>query len=385
MFTKEEIEKKAIEFKLDPSDVERDYIQSWIINEVSKNNFLGQKLTLKGSCALRKLYFPFTRFAKDIDFSADTHIDENILKEQLLIIGKEVQKHTGVIFTEKVNVRDKNLPKDTKVDALEARLYFKGIYTDGKFDLKTQVDVTQNDKFYLPSETRPIIHPYSDSEKFINSKIVSQKVEDIIATKFITLIHRQKPGDFFDLVQCTFIKNELKINRSDIIKALLSRTDFGERLEETRNYFFNLPIKEKYCDAWGGILVPAQNSISFDDAHGLFLSSIGDFFDEMALHISTVIDGSIGIGKNLFREQIISAGKQKRLVELTYSDKVRKIEPYKLEYYTREDGQAFEYFWGFDQTGGTSGANSIKMFFVDKIQNANKTMESFSPRWDVEF
>jgi len=385
MFTKEEIDKKAIEFNLDPADVERDYIQSWIINEVSKNSFLQSKLILKGSCALRKLYNPNTRFANDIDFSANIHINENILEEQLLMIGKEVQKQTGVVFVENVNVKNKNLPKDIGVDALEARMYFKGIYTDGKFILKTQVDITQNDKFYLPPETHKIIHPYSDSDKFIDSKVLGQKIEDIIATKFITIIHRQKAGDFFDLIQHAFVKNELNINQAYIIKSLLLRTDFAERLQEVRDYFFNLPAKEKYELAWSGIIIPNQNHMSFSEANDLFMASIGGFFDEVALSITTTISGIVGTGKSLLREQIINAGKQKCLVELTYSDKIRQIEPYKLEYYTREDGKTYEYFWGFDQTGGTSGTNSIKRFFVDKIQNAVETKEPFKPQWDVEF
>ncbi len=145
MFNKTEIDKKSKEFNLMPSDVERDYIQSWIIKEISEDEHLSPQLTLKGSCALRKLYLPNTRFARDIDYSACSHIDRDLLIDRLQNIGKKIEEQTGVSFVEKVKVGNKNLPEEMKVDALEARMYFKGVYTDGKFDLKTPVDLTQGE------------------------------------------------------------------------------------------------------------------------------------------------------------------------------------------------------------------------------------------------
>ena len=49
------------------------------------------------------------------------------------------------------------------------------------------------------------------------------------------------------------------------------------------------------------------------------------------------------------------------MVELTYDGIRRLVEPYKLEYYVRKkDGRGFEYFWGWDTTGGRSGKIGIK-------------------------
>jgi len=41
---------------------------------------------------------------------------------------------------------------------------FKGFYNEENVDLKTQFDVTQFDKIYLPVQDRMILHPYSDQD-----------------------------------------------------------------------------------------------------------------------------------------------------------------------------------------------------------------------------
>jgi hypothetical protein len=73
------------------------------------------------------------------------------------------------------------------------------------------------------------------------------------------------------------------------------------------------------------------------------------------------------------------------MVELVYGGYRRLVEPYKLEYYVRKsDGIGQEYFWGYDRSGGKSGATGIKMFICNKIQNVQLTQIRFSPRYDVE-
>lgn len=387
MFDKDEIEKKAAELELSPADVERDYVQSWIIKEVASDKYLSPLMRVKGSGALRKFYYPNTRFARDLDYSTPSHIERDFLRERLISVGEAIQKQTGVKFVEEnIRVDSKDLPEKMNVDALEARMYFQGVYTDGKYDLKTQVDVTRGENFSLPIQELPIIHPYSDASAFEGQVFRSQKLEEIIATKFITLIHRQKPGDFWDLVYSTFLSNDYELNRGQVIRTLVAKTNFGQSIEQVRQYFLDLPIREKYEKTWAGILVPATHSVSFDEAYDVFLSSIGSFFDEVTTYVRDLFSPGTSSGfSSLFREEIIAAGHKKKLVEVTYADKTRLMEPYRLEFYTREsDGTTNEYLWVYDQTGGNSQTQSIKQFLCDRIQNVQATDIDFAPQWDIE-
>ena len=387
MLNNEEIKRRADECKLDPSDVERDYIQSWIIKEISDDPYLGPQLTLKGSGALRKLYYPETRFARDLDFSSHTHLSKEYLKNRLREVGLSIEKQTGVTFIEEVKVQDKKLPEEMHVDALEARMYFKGIFSDGKFDLKTQVDVTRGESFNLPPQYRTIIHPYFDQDLFADTKVRCQKLEEIIATKFITLMHRRRAGDFFDLVYTTFISTANEINRGQVIRVLLAKTDFARSFEQTRSHYCNFPTHATYSGTWSTLLVPAQSAMTFDVARESFSTAIVVFFDEVAIHLNSLARRypRTSTFSDVFREKIISAGKQNKLIKITYGESARMMEPYKLEYYTREsDGETNEYFWGFDLSGGTSNTVSTKRLICEKIQNVEETEEVFNPQWEIE-
>jgi hypothetical protein len=74
-----------------------------------------------------------------------------------------------------------------------------------------------------------------------------------------------------------------------------------------------------------------------------------------------------------------------KLIELTYDNKTRIVEPYSLVFKRRaSDGFAQEYFYAFDRTGGHSSGPGIKSFFHHKIQNIKKTETAFEPRFPVE-
>ncbi len=73
------------------------------------------------------------------------------------------------------------------------------------------------------------------------------------------------------------------------------------------------------------------------------------------------------------------------LLELTYDNKTRIVEPYSLVFKRRSsDGFGQEYFYAFDRTGGHTSGPGIKSFFHHKIQAIKKTNTTFEPRFPVE-
>ena len=108
-------------------------------------------------------------------------------------------------------IREKDLPIPN-TNALEARLYFKGFYGEENLSLRTQLDITQFDKIYLPIQTRALLHPYSD-QAVCAVTIRCNKIEGILASKLTTLLHRCKPVDLFDLLYTTVLKNEYGVVR----------------------------------------------------------------------------------------------------------------------------------------------------------------------------
>ncbi|MFZ1009657.1 MAG: nucleotidyl transferase AbiEii/AbiGii toxin family protein [Candidatus Sulfotelmatobacter sp.] len=163
MITDQEIQEKAREFGINPVDVEKDYVHGWVLNGLFTQSALSNHLVLKGGNGLRKAYLTNTRFSKDLDFSCEHSVDPAILVDELKRVCAFVEHHAEVRFSpERTVVKKKDLA--IGIDAVEARLYFKGFYGEENLTLKAQLDITQFDKIDLPIQARPLLHPYSDND-----------------------------------------------------------------------------------------------------------------------------------------------------------------------------------------------------------------------------
>ena len=81
MINAAEIEKKAKEFEIHTSDVQRDYVFGWLLYGIFTQSALKEEIFLKGGNALRKGYFSETRYSADLDFGISHDIDQELLPE----------------------------------------------------------------------------------------------------------------------------------------------------------------------------------------------------------------------------------------------------------------------------------------------------------------
>lgn len=98
MINHDEIRTKSQEFDLTIANVQRDYVFGWLISGLYRESPLGEVLTLKGGNALRKGYFPSTRFSDDLDFTTDHGLDPSTLIAQFNDVCRFAQDRTGVQF-----------------------------------------------------------------------------------------------------------------------------------------------------------------------------------------------------------------------------------------------------------------------------------------------
>ncbi|MFA5760008.1 MAG: hypothetical protein WC942_11735 [Clostridia bacterium] len=73
---------------------------------------------------------------------------------------------------------------------------------------------------------------------------------------------------------------------------------------------------------------------------------------------------------------VMESGRDNKLCEIQYTKTNGESKSYTLEPYSVRG----DYFFGYDVNEGT-----IKKFLIANITYAQKTDESFSPRWNVEF
>ena len=82
-----EIQKKANKERVRDTQIEKDYILTWILTGVAANGVLSKALAFKGGTVLKKFYFKDYRYSEDLDF---TLVDDSISNEAIQDAFKEV-------------------------------------------------------------------------------------------------------------------------------------------------------------------------------------------------------------------------------------------------------------------------------------------------------
>lgn len=81
MITRREVSTVAARYKLKDTQVEKDYVLTWLLLAISRNETLSRILVFKGGTVLKKAYFEDYRFSEDLDF---TLLDETVSNEALI-------------------------------------------------------------------------------------------------------------------------------------------------------------------------------------------------------------------------------------------------------------------------------------------------------------
>jgi predicted nucleotidyltransferase component of viral defense system len=380
MITRDEIEAKALEFGLHPSNIERDYVFGWLLAGIFGQSRLRDSLVLKGGNCFRKAYFPHTRFSNDLDFSSTSWIQEDLIIAELNRICDFVQDRSGVIFEKERNWVREKANSDQERRIFEGRLYFRDFYGNPHTTtIKVHLDVTEFDRIFLPVQERFLIHPYSDAAN-CNVALRCHKLEELLASKLKCLLQRRHSFDLYDYVYSVFINRDLAIDRGELLGTFLRKTIFEPSPGVAKGLLLDLPL-EAFRAIWRKYIVcPLQSIFDFDTALSRFKVSIEELF--AGLHVDYY--GEVAFFPSGYRNTIMEAAGSLKMLDITYDGQRRFIEPYSLTFKRRKDGYGQEYFYAYDQTGGRSSGPGLKSFLHPKIQALSVTQLDFEPRYPVE-
>lgn len=356
VITPDEIQSKADTEGINTSNVQRDYIFSWILAGLYRQSNLASQLILKGGNLYRKAYYPSTRFSNDLDFTTETGVDEANLLRELNGICEYITAETGIQFEyDKNAIIDEHFISETK-SAYKVRLYFHDFFgQESQMVLKVNLDIAQFDKIYLSPVKTPLIHPYSDATQ-LNTDIMAMRLEEALADKLKCLIQRRHSFDLFDLVHAIFIDKTIEVDKSEMVRVFLKKTIFERSPGAAKNLLVGVPF-DLMKDFWSKLVCPKDTLIAFDEAVSMFSSSLAGLFDSFGVgHASELAFYPADL-----RNKIMDAGQRQKLLRMTYQGASREVEPYSLKYQTTKDGTGREYFWGYDRTGGNSGHVGIRL------------------------
>lgn len=374
-----EIEEQAAHLDLHTSNVQRDYVFGWLISGIYRASKLGEILILKGGNALRKGYIPETRFSDDLDFTTEQGLDGDFLIRELNDVCSFVQEQSGVVF----DIGRNRIIDEQRIDGarnvFKIKLYFKD-FAGGSdhITLSVRVDITEFDRLYLPIQSRQLIHPYSDLS-ICGTDIRCVKLEEVFADKLKCLLQRRSSYDLFDLAYGLFIRNDLAIDRSEVMSVFFRKTIFGPSPLAAKQLLIALPL-ELFKGFWNKVTCPAPSRIPFDRAVDVFMTGLELLFKPFDYGARA----AVAFFPAAFRNPIMEAASTTTTLLLTYQGITREVEPYSLAFKRRKDGVAREYFYAFDLTGGHTRGPSIKAFVPDGIEDIRITGNTFTPRFPIE-
>ena len=189
MIKQGEISKIASALKLRDTQIEKDYVIGWVLKGISQNDYLKEKLILKGGTAIRKMYIKDYRLSEDLDFTLNGDLpDSKILKNKFENLAKWVDDNSKIFLEtedEKVN----------KLGNYSFSMKYKGPLGGIKNSIK--VDISDNEIIYNEPVLKEVIDVYTDSEGC--NEILCYTISEIIAEKLRSLMQRTAPRDLYDV------------------------------------------------------------------------------------------------------------------------------------------------------------------------------------------
>lgn len=379
MISRDEIINQSEQLAVHPSHVQRDYIFGWLLSGIYSKNDLANALVLKGGNCFRKAYFEKARYSPDLDFYVSANLADDYIKSQLNLVCQYVSEKTGVEFVTSRTRVDTKRTVDQDRTIQKVRLYFKDFFgNESELVLAVRLDLSQLEKMFLPVQSRPLIHQYSDSEQ-AQSSIKCVKLEELLASKLKCLLQRRHSADLYDFVNSTLVHPKVPIDRNELVRAFLKMTIFESGPRIVLDLLVNLPFQiikglwEKY------LIFPNDARIDYDNAVSGFSNIIEELFGALPLGSS-----QFSFFPSELRNPIMQAGYDLTVLKINYQGYERLVEPYSLKYKRRKDGIAREYLYVYDQTGGRSSGPGIKAFVHQGINSIENTNIKFEPREEVE-
>jgi predicted nucleotidyltransferase component of viral defense system len=186
-----EIQTIAAKFAVRDTQIEKDYVISWVLHGISDNEFLVNHLVFKGGTVLKKAFFPDYRFSEDMDFTFTFgDFDINKIKNAFEALIKWIYEESRI----KLAIQD-----ETQHETGNYNFYLSYIGSlGGKGENKSiKVDISCDELIYYPVEKRVIINAYSDLTSEFSVQCYS--IEESAAEKMRSLMQRTAPRDLYDL------------------------------------------------------------------------------------------------------------------------------------------------------------------------------------------
>ncbi len=190
MIKPSEIQSKARAVVVRDQQIEKDYILSWILQGVAKNENLAQALVFKGGTVLKKAYFKDYRFSEDLDF---TLLNDEITNDQIFMWFKETFEFIREEANIPLEIIDNNEHEDGGINFYISYIGPLGGQGNNK---RVKVDISRSEKLVFAPVWQNMILNYTDQEEH---KLLCYPLEEVLVKKLRSVMQRMQARDFYDI------------------------------------------------------------------------------------------------------------------------------------------------------------------------------------------
>jgi len=182
-----EIQQKANKNAVRDTQIEKDYILSWIITGIAHNELLSKILVFKGGTVLKKFYFENYRFSEDLDFTLISYIANHEIKAAFEKLFEYIKDEANISFSIKEFGEHET-----------GNINFYIAYTGplGGAGKQVKVDISTDEILQFDIEKKYLFSTYSDH---VMSSLQCYSLPEVMTEKMRSLLSRQQPRDFYDL------------------------------------------------------------------------------------------------------------------------------------------------------------------------------------------
>jgi predicted nucleotidyltransferase component of viral defense system len=172
------------------TQIEKDYILSWILTGVAQNKLLSEVLAFKGGTVLKKFYFEEYRYSEDLDFTLlDAGISNDDVKDAFESVFKYIQEEANIALS----LFDFG---EHETGNINFYINYVGPLGDAGANKQVKVDISKDELLQFEVEKHEMLEKYSDHE---TCSLKYYSLKEIMVEKMRSLLSRQQPRDFYDL------------------------------------------------------------------------------------------------------------------------------------------------------------------------------------------
>ncbi len=195
-----ELSKIANKESVRPQQIEKDYINSWILWGIYNNDLLKDALIFKGGTCIKKVHIEDYRYSEDLDFTLHPDLEQKVSNDELYAAFDQVFEE----INEAANI-DLSIPEDSKEVHESGGIKFFIDYVGplgGRGDhIKT--DISKGEKLEFEVEQLNLLNRYSDLAEENELTIQCYGLEEIVIEKMAALMGRTIPRDLYDFEYLT--------------------------------------------------------------------------------------------------------------------------------------------------------------------------------------